>query len=85
MSVRPTLLRDIKRSAIVQHQQSTGNGFYNRWSPLVPRDRILSTGKRRLSGNDQGDDMTSSQVNKNPRFDSSVVFGQLKGQEKVLA
>jgi hypothetical protein len=29
--------------------------------------------------------MTSSQVNKNPRFDSSVVFGQLKGQEKVKA
>jgi hypothetical protein len=85
MSVRPTLLSDIRRTAIVQHQLRTGNGSYNRWSPLVPRERVPSVGKRRLSDDNQGDGISASQTTKAPRFDPSLIFGQLKTQETVLA
>jgi hypothetical protein len=83
MSVRPVYLKDIRKTAIANHQLSTGTGNYNRWSPLVPRDRSVSVGKRRLS--DKCDDNPSQgNVAKAPRFDSSVVLAQLKGQETLL-
>jgi hypothetical protein len=80
MSVRPVYLKDIRRTATHQHQLATGNGYYNRWSPLVPRDRSVSVGKRRLS--DSTDNAPGNA--KAPRFDSSVVLGQLKTQEDLL-
>jgi hypothetical protein len=84
MSVRPVFLKDIRRPAITQHQLSTGNGNYNRWSPLVSRDRSTSVGKRRLS--DKSEEATGSgNAAKAPRFDSTAVLEQLKGQETVLA
>ena len=83
MSVRPVYLKDLRRTAISQHQQSTGTGNYNRWSPLVPRERSVSVGKRRLSDKD-GECTTQGNVAKAPRFDSSVVLTQLKDQEKLL-
>jgi hypothetical protein len=83
MSVRPFLLRDIKKSAVVQHQLSTGIGSYNRWSPLVPRERAVSVGKRRLS--DNCNDISSQEsIPKTPRFDASADMGQLKGQDTLL-
>jgi hypothetical protein len=84
MSVRPVYLKDIRRTAVTNHRLSTGTGEYNRWSPLVPRDRSVSVGKRRLS--DKCDDISSQgNVAKAPRFDSSVVLTQLKGQETLLS
>jgi hypothetical protein len=79
MSVRPTLLKDIRRTAVDNHQQNLGNGQYNRFAPLDPRGRTFSTGKRLLSG-----DSTADPAPKTPRLDSSVVFGQLKVQETAL-
>jgi hypothetical protein len=84
MSVRPFLLKDLKKSAIVQHQLATGNGNYNCWSLLVPRDRSVSVGKRRLSDKSDGP-LSQGNAPKAPRFDASVVLGQLKGQETVLS
>jgi hypothetical protein len=80
MSVRPVLLKDIRRTAIEQHRMATGTGDYNRYTPLVSRDRSFSFGKRKLS---QGDS-NPEQPPKAQKFDSSVVFEQLKGQDKVL-
>jgi hypothetical protein len=81
MSVRPTLLRDIKKTAVQQHQANIGYGTYNRFQPLIPRGRILSTGKRQLENN--GDDDTAGR--KAPRLDANLVFNQLKDQDSVIA
>jgi hypothetical protein len=83
MSVRPVYLKDLRKTAVSQHQLSKGTGNYNRWSPLVPRDRSVSVGKRRLSDKDE-DNPSQGNTAKNPRFDSSVVLDQLKGQETLL-
>jgi hypothetical protein len=82
MSVRPVLLKDIRRTAIEQHQLSRGTGSYNQFSPLMPRERTFSVGKRKLPA-DKNDDCENN-TPKMARFDSSVVFEQLKGQESVL-
>jgi hypothetical protein len=83
MSVKPVYLREIRKTPVYQHQLSTGTGNYNRWSPLVPRDRSVSVGKRRLS--DKGDDnLSQGNIAKAPKFDSTVVLDQLKGQETLL-
>jgi hypothetical protein len=82
MSVRPVLLKDIRRTAIEQHQLSRGTGSYNQFSPLMPRERTFSVGKRKLPL-DKNDDCENN-TPKMARFDSSVVFEQLKGQESVL-
>jgi hypothetical protein len=79
MSVRPVLLKDIRRDAVNSHQTQVGTGSYNRWTPLVSRDRIVSHGKRPLSGSD--DDASNT---KNPRLDRNIVFEQVRGQEPVL-
>jgi hypothetical protein len=73
MSVKPVLLSEIRRTAVQQHQQLVGKGEYNRFSPLEPRARAFSF-KRKLDNSDSG----NHNVNKNPRFDSSVVLEQLK-------
>jgi hypothetical protein len=73
MSVKPVLLSEIRRTAVQQHQQLVGKGEYNRFSPLEPRSRAFSF-KRKLENSDSG----NHNVNKNPRFDSSVVLEQLK-------
>jgi hypothetical protein len=80
MSVRPTLLRDIKKTAVQQHQANVGNGTYNRFQALTPRGRVLSTGKRQLDN--QGDDDTATR--KAPRLDPNLVFNQLKEQDGVI-
>jgi hypothetical protein len=83
MSVKPVYLREIRKTPVYQHQLSTGTGNYNRWSPLVPRDRSVSVGKRRLSDKED-DNPSQGNVAKAPKFDSSVVLDQLKGQETLL-
>jgi hypothetical protein len=85
MSVRPVLLKDIRRTAIEQHQQSRGTGSYNSFSPLMPRERTFSYGKRRLSTGKNDETHSIDHASKVPRFDSSAVFEQLKGQETVLS
>jgi hypothetical protein len=80
MSVRPVLLKDLRRTAVHQHQQQVGTGDYNRFSPLVQKPRTFSFGKRKLDA----DPNDASNAAKTPRFDSTVVFEQLKGQEQVL-
>ena len=77
MSVRPILLKDIRRTAISNHQQATGSGNYNRFGPLV-RDRLPSTGKRPLNADDAAPDP------KAPRLDANLVFAQLKDQDTAL-
>ena len=79
MSVRPVLLKDLRRTAISQHQQGKGKGDHNRFAPLAPRDRLISTGKRQLS------QVTDAPTPKNPRFDANLVFAQLKDQDASLA
>jgi hypothetical protein len=87
MSVRPVLLKDIRRTAISNHQQQKGTGNYNSFSPLVDRGRSPSVGKRKLSPDKDTGSGSISQTNvtKMPRFDSSVVFEQLKGQEVIFS
>jgi hypothetical protein len=80
MSVRPTLLRDIKISAVQQHKQNTGTGNYNRYSVLSPRGRILSVGKRQLEPSDSGQE----QAAKLPKLDATLVMNQLKDQEGII-
>jgi hypothetical protein len=83
MSVQPVFLKDIRRTAITNHQLSTGTGNYNIWSPLAQRERVASMGKRRLS--DKGENNPhQGNASKAPRFDSTSVFNQLKGQETLL-
>jgi hypothetical protein len=86
MSVKPVLLKDLRRTAISQHQQMKGTGNYNSFSPLVSRERTFSVGKRKLSGQDSNPAPNSdSNSAKIAKLDSSVIFDQLKGQESVLA
>jgi hypothetical protein len=87
MSVRPVLLKDIRRTAISNHQQQKGTGNYNSFSPLVDRGRSPSVGKRKLSPDKDTGSGSASQTNvtKMPRFDSSVVFEQLKGQDVIFS
>jgi hypothetical protein len=80
MSVKPVLLREIRQTAVQLHQHLVGKGDYNRFSPLEPRARAFSFGKRKLDNSDSG----PSSINKNPRFDPSVVLDQLKDQGKVF-
>jgi hypothetical protein len=79
MSVRPVLLKDLKRSAVHNHRINLGKDDYNRFSPLTQRPRIHSTGKRPRS-----EDLDSSQAPKTPRLDSSMIFSQLSNQETAL-
>jgi hypothetical protein len=81
MSVRPTLLREIRKTAAERHHLSINTGGYNRFSPLAPRDRSLSVGKRKLSDDTPPDIDNAPKI---PRFDSAAVFLQLKSQDSVL-
>jgi hypothetical protein len=49
----------------------------------MQRDRSLSVGKRKLSA-DNAEEPTASNASKIPKFDSTSVFEQLKGQESLL-
>ena len=77
MSVRPILLKDIRRTAFNNHQQHTGKGNYNRFAPLE-RNRTFSSGKRQLSASDGAESVSV----KSPKLDSNLIFEQLKDQEK---
>ena len=79
MSVRLVLLKDLRRTAIHQHQQGKGKGDYNRFAPLASRDCLLSSGKRQLPQE------AKAPTPKNPRFDSNLIFAQLKDQDSSLA
>jgi hypothetical protein len=81
MSVRPTLLKDLRRTAIQEHQSRIGTGDYNRYDLLSPRGRTFSVGKRQLPQNDSAG---SGSAPKAPRLDGNVLFEQLKGQETSL-
>jgi hypothetical protein len=81
MSVRPTLLKDLRRTAVQQHQESTGTGSYNRWDVLNPRQRTFSYGKRQLDKQGPSD----GNAPKTPRLDSNTVFSQLKDQDNILS
>ena len=74
MSVRPTLLKDICRTAIGIHQQASGKGNYNRFASIAPRDRSFSTGKR----------PHPQDIPDPPRLDANTVFAQLKNQEVTM-
>ena len=74
MSVRLTLLKDISRTAIGNHQQAYGKGNYNRFASIAPRDRSLSTGKRQHS----------QDIPDPPRLHANTVFAQLKDQEVTM-
>jgi hypothetical protein len=79
MSVRPVLLKDLRRTAIENHQQNLGKGSYNRFETLSPRPRAPSLGKRPRS-----EDFDYSQAPKTPKLDSNTVFTQLDGNDTVL-
>jgi hypothetical protein len=81
MSVRPTLLKDIRRTAIENHHLKTGTGNYNRWEVLSPRARTFSAGKRPLESDGNAGGATAA---KNPKLDSNLIFTQLKDQDSVL-
>jgi hypothetical protein len=83
MSVRPTLLKDIRRTAIQQHQASKGKGSYNSFEALSNRPRTFSAGKRQLEP--CASDSDSSQAPKTPKLDSAMIFSQLKDQDEVLS
>ena len=80
MSVRPILLKDIRRTAFNTHQQHTGKGNYNRFAPLE-RNRTFSSGKRQLSASDGAEAVSV----KTPKLDSNLIFDQLKGQDAIFA
>jgi hypothetical protein len=79
MSVRPVLLKDLRRTAISQHQQNIGKNSYNRYDVLSPRDRSFSASKRPRS-----EDSEIEQVPKTPKLDSNLIFSQLGGQEAAM-
>jgi hypothetical protein len=84
MSVRPVLLKDIRRTAIQSHQDQVGTGSYNRYSPLATpqpsRERTFSYGKRQRSGSG-----TAETEAKAPRIDRKSIFERVKGQEAIIA
>ena len=79
MSVCPVLLKDIRRTAIANHQAATGYGNYNRFAPLSPRNRLPSAGKRlrELS-------LPELAPAKTPRLDPNAIFDQLKVQDPIF-
>ena len=79
MSVHPTLLKDMRRTAVERHNLATRTGNYNRFGPIGPRDRSFSTGKRVRSFE------PAAPAPKAPRLDANTVFAQLKDQETSLA
>jgi hypothetical protein len=81
MSVRPTLLKDLRRTAIEQHQTKTGTGNYNRWDVLSTRGRTFSAGKRPLDSTGP----IEGTAPKTPKLDSNLIFSQLKDQDTVLS
>jgi hypothetical protein len=81
MSVRPTLLKDLQRSALQRHQANIGTGSYNRYEALSPRGRTFSAGKRQLDR--QGEDEPTAK--KPPRLDNNLIFTQLKEHDTILA
>jgi hypothetical protein len=83
MSVKPVLLKDIRRDAIRNHQQNRGNGSYNSFSPLVAREHANSVAKRQLDCDDS-DTEIESENRKKTKVDRSVIFDQLKGQDVML-
>jgi hypothetical protein len=83
MSVKPVLLKDLRRDAIRNHQQNRGNGSYNSFSPLVARERANSVAKRQLDCDDS-DTEIESENRKKSKVDRSAVFDQLKGQDVML-
>jgi hypothetical protein len=85
MSVRPTLTKDLRRTAIQQHQANKGKGTYNSFDALSPRGRTFSAGKRPLDSDScSGSGSDSSQASKTPKLDSNAIFSQLKDQDSVL-
>jgi hypothetical protein len=80
MSVRPTLLKDIRRTPIQVHQANTGTGTYNRYELLNPRGRTFSVGKRQLEKSDYCD----GNAPKTPKLDSNLVFEQLRDQDGIF-
>jgi hypothetical protein len=81
MSVRPTLTKDIRKTAIQQHQANKGKGNYNSFQPLTPKGRTFSFGKRQLDSTDND----HAQSAKTPKLDSSTIFSQLKDQDSILS
>jgi hypothetical protein len=79
MSVRPVLLKDLRRTALEIHKQQIGKDSYNRYDALSPRARTFSASKRPRS-----EDQECPQVPKTPKLDSNLIFSQLNGQENSL-
>ena len=95
MPVKPILMADIRNSGggnhgggggnaggspLGKHRGNIGVGNYNRFAPFLPRQRILSTGKRQLSL----DADPGSPLPKAPRLDSNKIFEQLGDQDKYM-
>jgi hypothetical protein len=79
MSVRPVLLKDLRSTAIYQHQQNVGKDSYNRFEVLNPRARTFSASKRPRT-----EDSEDAQLPKTPKLDSNMLFSQLGEHEKAL-
>jgi len=87
MPVKTFLMSDIPKSPprtpLEDHRAATGKGSYNRFGPLLPeqggRQRLQSTGKRRLAQEDQ-----SGPSNKVAKLDANRVFDQLKVQDSLM-
>ena len=96
MPVKPILMATIRNSCgggggnygggssggtpVNKHRGNIGTGNYNRFAPFLPRQRILSSGKRQLS-QDQDDETPFSKA---PRLDSNKIFEQLGEQDKYM-
>jgi len=95
MPVKPILMADIRNSGggnhgggggnaggspLGKHRGNIGVGNYNRFAPFLPRQRILSTGKRQLSL----DADPGAPLPKAPRLDSNKIFEQLGDQDKYM-
>jgi hypothetical protein len=79
MPVKPVLLKDIKRTAVQSHQLQVGSGSYNRYSPLVSRERTFSYGKRQLPS-----DASAETASKSPRLDRKIIFDQVRVHESAI-
>ena len=89
MPTKPTLLADIRPGGsgsygggggtpLNRHRDNTGQGNYNRFSHLLPRERLPSVGKRPLSP-----DLAPDSPMKLPRLDANKIFDQLSEQDKM--
>ena len=67
-------------SPVNKHRGNIGVGNYNRFAPFLPRQRILSSGKRQLSP----DPETGTPLTKAPRLDSNKLFEQVGEQDKYM-